>query len=57
MEVAVLSVVVGHVTEGIEEEASKGRRRGVGGGVDACAWGTDGWRKEKDLSRGLSTYL
>jgi len=57
MEVAVLSAMVGHVTEGIEEEASKGRCRGVGGSVDACAWGTGGLRKEKDLSRGLSAYL
>jgi hypothetical protein len=31
-------LVVGHVTEGIKEEASKGRRRGVGDGVDTCEW-------------------
>ena len=49
--------VVGHVTEGIEEEVSKSQRRRVGGGVGTCAWGTCGWRKEKDMSRGLSAYI
>jgi len=49
--------VVGHMTKGIEEEASKGWHRGVGGGVYACAWGTNRRRKEKDMSRGLSAYI
>ena len=35
-----------------EGEPSKGRRHIVGSGVGACAWGTGGWRKEKDMSRG-----
>ena len=40
-----------HVTEGIDDEASKSSHHGVGGGAGACAWGTDGWRKEKDFYR------
>ena len=44
--------VVGHMTEGIEEEASKSQCRGVGGSVGTWAWGTGGRRKEKDVSRG-----
>jgi len=40
------------VTARFEGEASKGRCHIVGGGVGACSWGTDGWRKEKDMSRG-----
>jgi hypothetical protein len=39
-------LVVGHLTKGIKEEASKGRRRRVGGGVDTCEWGlTSGGKK------------
>ena len=33
--------MVGHVTEGIEEDTSKGWHRRVGGSVDASTWGTD----------------
>ena len=40
-----------HVTKGINEEASNNCCCGVGGEKGACAWGTGGWRKEKDLSR------
>jgi hypothetical protein len=39
--------VVRHVTEGNEEEVSKGQCRQVGGGVGACVWGTSGWRKKR----------
>ena len=41
-----------HMTTRFDGEASKGRRHIVGGGMGACAWGTDGWRKEKDMSSG-----
>ena len=50
-------LVGGRVAEGIDEEASKSCRHGVGGGMGACAWGIGGWRKEKDMSRGLSAYI
>ena len=39
--------VVGHVTEGIEEEASKSQCCRVCGGVGSCAWGAAGGEKKK----------
>lgn len=46
----------GHVTIEIGGEASKGRRRGVVGSMGACMWGTGKWRKEKDMSVGISKH-
>jgi len=49
--------VDGHVTIGINGEASKGRRRGMVVGVGACAWGTGGCKKRKGHVQGLSSLL
>ena len=44
--------VVGHMTKGIEEEASKSRRRGVGGGVGVCVRGLAGGEKKRTCPGG-----
>ena len=44
--------VVGHVTKGIKEEASKSQRRGVGGGVGMCVRGSVGGEKKRTCPGG-----
>jgi hypothetical protein len=48
--------VDGHVTTGIDGEASKGRCHGVVISVATCAWGTSRWKKRKGLVQGCQAF-